>query len=139
MTTVEITARSTMKEVLDAFPSAQRALMRRYHIGGCSSCGFTPTEHLDDVLKRHSVQDVGEVITHIKDSHEQEQRIQLDPKELSEALKSDAPPKLLDVRNSKISVSSNGFAHFARFSALSSSYEIKDFEDPGTFQVPRSF
>ena len=91
MTTVEITARSTMKEVLDAFPSAQRALMRRYHIGGCSSCGFTPTEHLDDVLKRHSVQDVGEVITHIKDSHEQEQRIQLNPTELSEALKSDPP------------------------------------------------
>ena len=101
MTTAEITASSTMQEVLDSFPSAQRALMRRYHIGGCSSCGFTPTEHLGDVLKRHSVLDVGEVIAHIQDSHEQEQRIQVDPKELSQALKGDAPPKLLDVRSSE--------------------------------------
>ena len=28
-----------MSAVLEHFPGAQRALFRRYHIGGCSSCG----------------------------------------------------------------------------------------------------
>jgi hypothetical protein len=29
---------SMMHEVLEIFPGAQRALFRRYHIGGCTSC-----------------------------------------------------------------------------------------------------
>ena len=29
-----------MGEVLQAYPSAQRALFRKYHIGGCNSCGY---------------------------------------------------------------------------------------------------
>jgi len=32
---------SPMSAVLENFPGAQRALFRRYHIGGCSSCGFS--------------------------------------------------------------------------------------------------
>jgi hypothetical protein len=34
----------TMSAVLSAYPGAQRALFAKYHIGGCSSCGFQPTE-----------------------------------------------------------------------------------------------
>ena len=98
MMTAQITADSTMQEVLTAFPGAQRALMRRYHIGGCSSCGFTPHERLDEVLKRHNVPAVGEVIEHIRTEHEQEQRLQMDPRELAEMLESATPPKLIDVR-----------------------------------------
>jgi len=32
----------TMKELLERFPGAQRALFQKYHIGGCASCGFAP-------------------------------------------------------------------------------------------------
>jgi len=32
--TAKITKRSTMEEVLEAYPSAQRAWFRRFHIGG---------------------------------------------------------------------------------------------------------
>lgn len=98
MATPEITGSSTMQEVLDAFPGAQRALMRRYHIGGCSSCGFDPSDRLIDVLKKHNVLDVGEVIAHVKQSHEEEQRLQMDPLELSQVLQGDTPPRLIDVR-----------------------------------------
>lgn len=35
-----------MGEVLEAYPSAQRALFRRYHIGGCNSCGYAPGDTL---------------------------------------------------------------------------------------------
>ena len=97
-TTTQITAESTMGEVLDAFPGAQRALMRRYHIGGCSSCGFAPEDRLGDVLAKHNVLNVSEVIDHIKSSHAEEQRIQIEPHDLAEALQSKIPPRLLDVR-----------------------------------------
>ena len=33
----------TMQQVTTVFPSAQRALFQKYHVGGCSSCGFQPT------------------------------------------------------------------------------------------------
>ncbi|NOT02457.1 MAG: rhodanese-like domain-containing protein [Phycisphaerales bacterium] len=98
MATVSLTENSTMREVLEAYPSAQRALMRKYHIGGCSSCGFAPEEQLGVVLARHNVSDVGDVLSHIADAHEQEQNIRISPKALAEALKSAAPPRLIDVR-----------------------------------------
>ena len=40
MTRRAITGDSMMGEVLEAYPSAQRALFGRYHIGGCDSCGY---------------------------------------------------------------------------------------------------
>ena len=43
---------STMADVLAAWPGAQRALFRRYHIGGCSSCAFRPDETLAQVCER---------------------------------------------------------------------------------------
>lgn len=98
MSGVEIGPNSTMQEVLDAYPTAQRALMRGYHIGGCNSCGFDPTERLSDVLARKDVSNVDEVIQFIKKSHEDEQRIQISPTELSEALKADERLRLIDVR-----------------------------------------
>ena len=97
-TTTEINAESKMGAVLEAFPGAQRALMRRYHIGGCSSCGFAPEDRLGDVLAKHNVLAVEGVIEHIKTSHAEEQRIQIQPQDLAETLKSSTPPRLLDVR-----------------------------------------
>ena len=88
----ELTAESTMQDVLRTYPAAQRALMRRYHIGGCSSCGFSPEEQLGDVLRRHDVVDVAGVLDHLKASEEQEQRLQISPQELANLRRGDAPP-----------------------------------------------
>ena len=98
MATAKITGDSTMQEVLNAYPGAQRALMRGYHIGGCSSCGFAPGDRLRDVLAGKNVLNVDEVIEFIQTSHEDEQRIQIGAQELAEALDSDTPPRLIDVR-----------------------------------------
>ena len=51
-------------EVLAAFPGVQRALFRRYHIGGCSSCGFQPGETLEELCARNNVLPVDEVLSH---------------------------------------------------------------------------
>ena len=88
-----------MSAVLEAFPGAQRALFRQYHIGGCASCGFQPTETLEQVCQRNGVKSVDEVLAHIKSSHEQDAKILIEPKELAEWLKRDEPIRLLDVRS----------------------------------------
>jgi len=44
-----LTPQSTMAEVLQSHPGAQRALFKRYHIGGCSSCAFQPGETLEQL------------------------------------------------------------------------------------------
>jgi hypothetical protein len=82
-----ITKASTMQEVLKAFPGAQRALFSRYHIGGCSHCGFDPTETLKQVSRRNNILDVQEVISYIRQSHERDEKVQILPEELARELK----------------------------------------------------
>ena len=97
--TEAISSRSPMSDVLNHFPGAQRALFRRYHIGGCSSCGFQPTETLAQVCERNGNLDVAEVLAHIQSSHEQDAKILISAKELAEWRKQDATVRLLDVRS----------------------------------------
>ncbi len=56
----------TMQQVTTVFPSAQRALFQKYHVGGCSSCGFQPTDTLTAVAGNHGL-DVNEVVEFIKE------------------------------------------------------------------------
>ena len=88
-----------MRDVLEKFPGAQRALFRRYHIGGCSSCGFSPDETLAGVCARNGNLDVDEVLAHIQSSHEQDAKILISPKELADALKQDKSLRVVDVRS----------------------------------------
>ena len=88
----------TMRELLVQFPGAQRALFRKYHIGGCASCGFSPEETLAGVCSRNENLDVVEVIEHIQASEEAERAMQIGPQELSERIASGEPVYLLDVR-----------------------------------------
>jgi len=96
---MSVTASSPMRAVLEAFPGAQRALFRRYHIGGCSSCGFSPDETLAQVCERNGNLDTGEVLAHIRSSHEQDTKILIAPKDLADLLKKDQSVKLVDVRS----------------------------------------
>jgi len=88
-----------MRAVLAAFPGAQRALFRRYHIGGCSSCGFSPEETLAQVCGRNGNLDVAEVLAHIASSHEQDAKVLISPSELAELRQKDPAVKLVDVRS----------------------------------------
>jgi rhodanese-related sulfurtransferase len=94
-----ITPASTMAEVLEVFPGAQRALFRRYHIGGCSNCGFQPQETLEQLCERNGNLDVSEVLEHIRASHEQDARLLISPGELAEWLGKDKSVRLVDVRS----------------------------------------
>ncbi len=97
-TTATINPETTMRELLAQYPGAQRALFRKYHIGGCSSCGFQPGETLAQVCARNENLPVEEVVEHIVSSHEGDLKLQITATELASALRDDAAAKLIDVR-----------------------------------------
>jgi len=88
----------TMRELLEQFPSAQRAMFRKYHIGGCSSCGFNPDETLAGVCARNENVNVDEAIDHIIASDAAERAMQIEPRDLAEKLRAGEQVNLLDVR-----------------------------------------
>jgi rhodanese-related sulfurtransferase len=96
--TASIDPNITMRELLVQFPGAQRALFRKYHIGGCSSCGFSPDETLAGVCERNENLNVDELIDHIITSHEADAAMQIEPRELSDRIAAGEPVYLLDVR-----------------------------------------
>lgn len=99
--TAKITKHSTMQEILDVYPSAQRALFVRYHIGGCNSCGYEPEDILEKVSNSHNINDLDEVIAFIEQAEQADQHIQMSPRDVAAALQSNIRPRLIDVRTSK--------------------------------------
>jgi len=97
--TDNISPQSLMSEVLEAWPGAQRALFRKYHIGGCSSCAFRPDETLAQVCARNNNLDVDEVLEQLRQSHDEDSKIMLTPAELAAQRRENPSLKLLDVRS----------------------------------------
>ena len=87
-----------MQELLEQFPGAQRALFRKYHIGGCSSCGFAPDETLAEVCARNDSLNVEKVIDHVVASDAADRAMQIKPHELAERIAAGEEIQLLDVR-----------------------------------------
>ncbi len=81
----QITRTSAMQEVLAAYPSAQRALFRRYHIGGCNSCWYQPDDLLEEVAHRHAIHDLADVIAYNESAERIDRHIQASPHEVAAA------------------------------------------------------
>jgi len=96
---ITITPQSTMREVLETYPGAQRALFRRFHIGGCSNCAFQPGETIQQLCDRNGGLNSQEVLDHIRASHEQDAAILISPIELAEWRRGDNSVRLVDVRS----------------------------------------
>ena len=96
--TDSLSPQTTMADVLAAFPGARRALFRKYHLGGCASCGFQPTETLGQLCERNGWLNVAEVIAHIQASHEQDRQLEITPCEVADRLARGEPVRLLDIR-----------------------------------------
>jgi rhodanese-related sulfurtransferase len=73
-------------------------MFRKYHIGGCSSCGFSPDETLAGVCARNENLNVDEVVEHIVVSDEAERAMQIEPRELADRLAAGEQVQLLDIR-----------------------------------------
>ena len=88
-----------MQAVLQVFPGAQRALFRKYHVGGCSSCGFQPDETLAGICERNGELPVDDVLEQIKQSHEEDARILIKPTDLAKRLAKGEDIRLVDIRS----------------------------------------
>ena len=86
-----------MRELLEVYPGAQRALFKKYHIGGCSSCGFKPEETLQGVCARNDDLPVSDVIEYLQTSQEEDLKTQVTVSELAREMES-ASVKLVDIR-----------------------------------------
>ena len=51
----KFTAQTTMLEALTADPSLGMVLMRDFHLGGCSNCGFEPNESIENVAAENGI------------------------------------------------------------------------------------
>jgi len=98
VTSNSVDAKTTMGEVLAAFPGARRALFRRYHLGGCSSCGFAPDETLEQLCARNGNLNVDEVLAHVRESHETDAQLEIKPGEVVERRGRGEKVRLLDLR-----------------------------------------
>ncbi len=94
----ELTADLTMGELLKRYSGAQRVLFQKYHIGGCSHCGFQPEESLYSVCARNGLKDqVEEVLTVLRTSQKQDEANQVSPLELKKQLEAGSVT-ILDIR-----------------------------------------
>lgn len=96
--TESLAPQTTMAEVLAAYPGARRALFRKYHLGGCASCGFQPTETLGQLCDRNGGLKVAEVIAHIQASHEQDRQLEITPREVVNRRAQGETVRLFDIR-----------------------------------------
>ena len=90
---------TTMAELLQEYPGAQRALFRAYHIGGCASCGFSPNETLASVCERNENLPMDEVVATVLAAHDADQQVQISPEQVAERLRSGEQVPLIDVRS----------------------------------------
>src|SRR6056300_2042496 len=96
-----ITPTSTMQELLESYPWAQRALFRHYHIGGCSSCAFQQDETVEALCQRNENIDPMELIAKVQESHNEDQKVLITAPDVAETLKSGEPCRLVDIRTSE--------------------------------------
>lgn len=94
-----LTSESTMSEVLEQYPGAQRELFRRYHIGGCASCGFQLTETLAGVCERNGGLDPQQILAGLAASHAEDEQVLVSPTELKTWMERDPGVRLVDVRS----------------------------------------
>src|SRR5258706_8073061 len=93
-----LSPQSTMREALEIFPGAQRALFKGYHIGGCSSCAFRPDETIAQLCERNGNLDAEEMIEHLRASQQHDESMEISPIDLAARLRQDNSIKLLDIR-----------------------------------------
>ena len=98
MSEIEISPEMTMEQILARAPAAQRALFQRYHVGGCSACGFQPTDTLAQVCKDHNILDVNEVIGTIRRAEELDGKVQIEPVQVRAWLDAGEDFSFIDVR-----------------------------------------
>lgn len=97
-TELEIRPEMTMESILQVAPAAQRALFQRYHVGGCSACGFEPEDTLAQVAKDHNILDIKDMIDTIIRAETMDRERQLPPDDVKAMVQGGEDFRFIDVR-----------------------------------------
>ena len=95
--TTEPTPDLTMEELLGIYPGARRTLFQLHHIGGCSSCGYSPAETLSQICARNGGLDPDAVLEEIRSGHLRDELLLISPEDLHARLH-DGLIRILDIR-----------------------------------------
>lgn len=134
METIEIAPTATMEEILRAYPSAKVGLFQRYHVGGCESCSYKPTETLEEVRRHFNIQDsLDEIADVIRGSADVFESLHISPRDLAAALKAEERLTLLDAR--KREEHDSGNLPGSRPIDVTLTFEILDMWPKDTFLV----
>ncbi len=96
---IKIGPDATMRAILNLYPGAQRALFRKYHIGGCASCGFSQDETLAAVCARSGNIDPSEALAWIVQCDAQDRANEITPTQLKTSLHATRTSvRILDIR-----------------------------------------
>lgn len=93
-----LTAESLLESITSVYPGAQRTLFRHYHIGGCKSCAFSPSESLEELCSRNQLTNPADVLQKIRESHSEDAAFFISPEELKSLIESGGELKMLDIR-----------------------------------------
>jgi rhodanese-related sulfurtransferase len=88
-----------MDEVMQAYPSAQRALSQKYGIDRLTESGgvvYSPSDSLAAVVTKHGA-NPSEAIAHIQSTQDAEKELEIPPRDAAELLKA-GRVRMLDVR-----------------------------------------
>jgi rhodanese-related sulfurtransferase len=88
----------TMRELLDAYPWARRALFQKFHIGGCASCGFAEEETLADVCARNDNLSPEDVLAAVREAHAADEAFMINPEDLR-TMTQNGEATLVDIRS----------------------------------------
>jgi rhodanese-related sulfurtransferase len=99
MTATALNLDMTMADILNRYPGARRALFQRYHIGGCGSCGFAPSDTLRAVLQKHQVGDTKSALDTIVQFDEMDRAMQIQPNEVVALRQKNPRLRFVDVRS----------------------------------------
>ena len=97
-TSLSITPEMTMEEILAVAPAAQRALFQRYHVGGCSACGFQPSDVVALVAKDHNILDIKDMVETIVRAETLDRERQITPDEVRALQAAGEDFSFIDVR-----------------------------------------
>lgn len=88
-----------MEAILQVYPSAKVGLFQRYHIGGCQSCSYKPTDTLEEVRRNFNIQDsLDEIANVIRGSAQVFESLHISARDLAAALEAGEELTLLDAR-----------------------------------------
>ena len=87
MQPLDMTLNTTMAEILAAYPAAKLGLFRRYHIGGCTACGYKLEDTLGQVCTQYNIKDSLEtIVTVIRESSAAEAKLLILPTMVASAI-----------------------------------------------------